>query len=402
MSAIAPVHRTKRLRRYGLVLALALAAPVTHALEVTLTAEYRGGGSGQFENTTPPAHNCRLFQALCIKGKTVDIPITYSKPVTKRTGDVRDLLYLKTPGRREIDVYHDQTGEPHRLAFEVVGLSLKAVSGYYWYNPLSNGSAVGGCSRMGGLGLEGERSYTRGLRISEPASPSPCWQVSPSAPTEHVEPVSISQLAIAYTLQMPPSYRLKPGIYRGSVTYSVGANGDFDFGNQVSDLNTNTLTLSFVLDVEHAFIFDFPPGSDRAVLEPAGGWVAWPNGGRVPGRLYRDLPMRVWSTGPIKVYKLCEHDAGTHCAIRNDLGENVPVQVSLSLPEGIRYRGGRVDRLALPSGRAAALQFESVIPTINRPGELHFEVAREDVRPMLDRAGKTYNGKVTVVFDAEI
>ena len=74
----------------------------------------------------------------------------------------------------------------------------------------------------------------------------------------------------------------------------------------------------------------------------------------------------------------------------------------MSLPGGIQYQGRPVEHLPLPTGRAAALQFEAVMPTINRPGQLHFEVGRADVPSMLAHAGSTYTGQVTVVFDAEL
>jgi hypothetical protein len=61
-----------------------------------------------------------------------------------------------------------------------------------------------------------------------------------------------------------------------------------------------------------------------------------------------------------------------------------------------------VERLALPTGRAQALQFEAVQPTLNRPGQMHFEIAKEDVRRMLPNTGSTYTGLATVVFDAEL
>lgn len=72
-------------------------------------------------------------------------------------------------------------------------------------------------------------------------------------------------------------------MYRGSLTYTIGPGGDFDFGNNVTGLSGDTLVINFELDVQHAFIFEFPPGSERAVLEPKGGWQAWLDGGQPPG-----------------------------------------------------------------------------------------------------------------------
>ncbi|MBA1205379.1 hypothetical protein G7009_27105 [Pseudomonas capeferrum] len=210
-------------------------------------------------------------------------------------------------------------------------------------------------------------------------------------------------MSVAYTLELPPTYRVKPGIYRGSVTYSIGTGGDFDFGNEVTALNDNSLTINVVLDVQHTFLLEFPQAADRVVLEPPGGWSAWLEGGRVPTRLYSELSMRLWSSGPLKVYKLCEYDVGDVCGIRNRRGEEVPLKVAITLPYGIRYQGWQtVRQKALPTGRAAALELESQLPTANGPGQLHFEVAQDDLRPMLDRGAELYSGKVTVVFDAEI
>ncbi|MGG7598243.1 hypothetical protein ACQ4OD_14540 [Pseudomonas sp. WC1] len=212
----------------------------------------------------------------------------------------------------------------------------------------------------------------------------------------------VEELSIGFDMNIPPPYRLKAGTYRGSITYRIGPGGDFDFGNDVSNLSGDSLTVNFELDVQHAFMFEFPPGSERAVLEPRNGWQAWLAGGKAPQRLYRDLPFRVWSTGPFKVYKLCQYDTGAKCAIKNDGGEQVPVDVAMSLPAGVQHLGQSVERLALPTGRPAALQFEAAMPTLNRPGQLHFEVGRNDVQDMLKHPGSTYTGQVTVVFDAEL
>jgi len=74
----------------------------------------------------------------------------------------------------------------------------------------------------------------------------------------------------------------------------------------------------------------------------------------------------------------------------------------MSLPAGIEHAGAPVQRLALPSGRLAALQFDAAMATLNRPGQLHFQVAQDDMDGMLRYPGTTYTGQVTVVFDAEL
>ncbi|WP_043203832.1 hypothetical protein [Pseudomonas putida] len=383
--------------------ALLLAAPMVSALDVTISAEYRGGGSGRFDNTTPPGGLCNGWVVTCRNRTTVTLPITYDKKTTKGAADPRDEFYLSLPARREVDVYHDATGESRRLTFEWTAISQRVQApGGGDYHPIYQMDLYGGCSRIGAVLQYRPAIVTYLWDVTQPAAPSPCWANRSNAANGRVVVVSVIDTSVAYAIDITPPFRMPSGTWRGSVTYSIGPGGDFDFGNDVTALSGNSLTVNFVLDVQHAFIFEFPPGSDRAVLEPPGGWQAWLAGGKPPQRLARDLPFRVWSTGPFKVYKLCEHYVDTRCAIRNQQSDQVPVEVAMSLPSGIEHQGAPVQRLALPSGRLAALQFDAAMATLNRPGQLHFQVARNDVQSMLRYPGSTYTGLVTVVFDAEL
>ncbi|MGE8062244.1 hypothetical protein [Pseudomonas sp. NPDC089547] len=386
--------------RNALALAMLLLAPLASAIELTITAQYRGGGSGRFENTTPPGHMCERWPLSCRGRTTVDLPISFTKKTVKGAPDWRDRGFLQAPAAREIDVYHE-SGEPRRMRFKWELLSFAAYSPRLDRNPFWS-QLGGGCTSGGQSGGWANGRAARAIFLSNPDAPEPCWTDSTYAPEGTVMTVNMTEFAAAFVLDMPPPYRLRSGIYRGTTTYRIGPGGDFDFGNDVTDLSTDTLTLNFELDVQHPFLVEFPPGSERAVLEPKGGWQAWLSGGKAPGRLYRDLPFRLWSTGPFKAYKLCQYDSGAGCAIRNDNNENAAVQVSLSLPPGVQYLGNPVQHLALPTGRHAALHFEASMPTINRPGQLHFEAGRDEVQGMLKNPGQTYTGQVTVIFDAEL
>ncbi|MFJ4068495.1 hypothetical protein ACIPW4_24815 [Pseudomonas sp. NPDC089996] len=374
------------------------------ALEATVTAQYRAQASGRFENTTPLASFCQRWPSECAGTLAMKVPITYTKTTVTGDPDYRNRYYLQMPGVRQVDVFHDQTGEHHTLRFELTGVSQTVVaSSNYGVNPVWTRYPQGGC-RFRQSYLHTGRPYpVRYLwELKNSSSPTSCYSDPQDGKNGEVIDNDVSEMGISYTLDMPAPYRMKPGIYRGSVTYSIGPGADFDFGNAVSNLNGSSLTLNFVLDVQHAFIFDFPPGSERAVLEPPGGWQAWLGGRGAPERLLRDLPFRLWSTGPFKVYKLCRYYAGNGCGIRNRAGHQVPVDIALSLPGGIQHAGGAVQRLLLPTGRDSALAFDSVTPVFNRPGQLHFEVGKQDVRTMLDHPGSRYEGEATVVFDAQL
>lgn len=375
-----------------------LLAPSAQALDVTVSAQYLGKGAGQFENTTPPALFCRRFAYRCTNNDVVDLPLTYTKEVT--TVSPRAKFFIQMPGRRQVDVFHEVTGEPHTVSFEFTGVSQKT-GGVPWYeSPTYNAVVQGGCTRVASIGNPPWVFFL--WDITNPTAPAGCHSLNSRNGPDYHGFIDVTDMGVSYNLRMPAPFRMKTGLYRGSITYSVGPGGDFDFGDGVTALNTNSVTINLVLDVQHAFFFEFPPGTDRAVLEPRDGWQHWLAGGSVPQRLYRDLPFRLSSSGPFKVYKLCQYDIDARCAITNDKGDQVPVLLSLSLPAGIQHRGQMVERLALPTGRAQALQFEAVQPTLNRPGQMHFEIAKEDVRRMLPNTGSTYTGLATVVFDAEL
>ena len=374
------------------------------ALEATISAQYHAAASGRFENTTPPALFCTIWPAECQGMTAVGVPITFTKRTIKNDSNVRNQYYVQVPGARQVEVYHERTGEAHSLNFEITGISQRVQgSDDLQGNPTYNRYLNTGCTYKRTFGsVLPPYPVTYLWAVNNPRSPAVCLSNSHNKPTGYTQVTQASAMGIAYNLEMPAPYRMKPGIYSGSVTFSVGPGGDFDFGDGVTELSGNTLTLNFVLDVQHAFIFDFPPGSDRAVLEPPGGWQSWLGGRGVPQRLERDLPFRLWSSGPFKVYKLCQRYLGTGCAISNDQNHAVPVDISLSLPGGIQHKGGPVQRLELPSGRSDALAFDSVTPVLNRPGQLHFTVGSQGIKDMLGHPGSRYEGLVTVVFDSEL
>lgn len=376
--------------------------PTAQALEVTISAEYRGGGSGRFVNTTPPAALCRLWSGLCNGKSTVDVPIAYSKRSQQSAGDLRDRYYLKMPSRKQVEVFHELNGEMRRMNFDILSVSQQVhTPSNFSYSPLQ-GSVQGGCSNGSRLSSHAARTVTFHTYMRQPQAPEPCWASYSWAPVNHVDNSEVTQMGVSFLLDIPPPYRLAAGIYRGSLTYSIGPGGDFDFGSGVTALSGDSLTVNFVLDVQHAFIFEFPPGSERAVLEPKDGWQAWLGGAAAPSQVYRDLPFRLWSTGPFKVYKTCQYTLGDQCGIRNQHHDQVPVEIAMTLPAGILHQGRPVTRLSLPTGPAAALQFESMQPTLNRGGQLHFSVARNGVQAMLKQPGTTYSGEATVIFDAEL
>lgn len=395
----AVVERRLRLARWFLaLLGVAVLLPAT-AADVTFTAQYRGEASGRFDNTTRQAGFCGQWPTHCSGVQTVGLPITFNKTSVAHAPDLRDQFYVKLPGRRTIQVTNPLTQDSYPMTFEILAVSQKVWEGSY-KNPVFTRYLKGGCAYR--VTYWTDISWTMYLwDVLNPAQPQACASTGGEAEPGEVLTTYVNDLAVAYRLNMPSPLAMKPGSYVGSETYSVGAGMDFDFGNGVSGLNANSLTLNFELDVQHAFVIDFPPGSEHAVLEPPGGWTGWLSRGQPPQRLYRDLLFQIWSSGPFTAYKMCQFPVGDRCGIRNAANHEVPVKVGVSMPNGIRQGGAEVRKLELPSGRASALSFEAVATVFNRAGQLNFEVEREYAEQMLDHPGSTYRGDVTVVFDAD-
>ncbi|MGE7990891.1 hypothetical protein ACQKPE_07555 [Pseudomonas sp. NPDC089554] len=393
----------RRLRLSPWLLALLLgraALPEATAAEVTFTAKYRGEASGRFENTTRQAGFCGYWPTHCAGVQTVGLPLNYLKTSIAYAPDARDQFYVKLPGRRTLQVTNPLTRDTYPITFEILGVSQKVQEPSY-KNPVFTRYPSGGCAYQ--VTYWTEQGWTMYLwSVRNPAQPQPCYSNGTEAKRGETFTTPVTEMAVSYKLNMPSPLAMKPGIYHGSATYSVGPGMDFDFGNGVQGLDNNSLTLNFELDVQHAFVIDFPPGSERAVLEPPGGWSGWLSRGQALQKLYRDLLFQIWSSGPFKAYKLCQYPVGDRCGIRNAANHEVPVSVGVSMPGGIRQEGKEVRKLALPTGRAAALSFEAVATVFNRSGQLNFEVEREHVKGMLDHPGSTYRGDVTVVFDAEM
>ena len=206
----------------------------------------------------------------------------------------------------------------------------------------------------------------------------------------------------AYELRTPNPLTMSGGQYHGSITYTMGPGGDYDFGD-VMVLNKNALTFDFILSVEHDLKVDLPPGGNRIELLPDGGWQAWLNRGRAPTRLYRDQTFRIAASSRFKMQLECSIVMGNTCGLRNVNGDEVPLQIAVTLPSGIDGRGNQaVQKRPLRLDGDGTELFQPLLYVNDRPGTLHFEVLRDDMAEMLKQPGSTYTGVATVIWDSEI
>ncbi|MDP9784137.1 hypothetical protein J2W59_003983 [Pseudomonas fluorescens] len=210
-------------------------------------------------------------------------------------------------------------------------------------------------------------------------------------------------LDFAYELRTPNPLKMSSGQYTGSLTYSIGPGQDVDMGD-VMIPNDSTLTLNFKLDVEHTLKIEVPPGGNRVDLEPQEGWQSWLNSGRKPTRLFRDQRFHISASSRFKMALECQYVSGNTCAIsETDTGHAVPVDVGVSLPDGLTDAAGQpVNRRRLLRDGSGTELFQPGFYVDRRSGTLHFEVARNHVEDMLDSGAKAYSGNVTVIWDSEV
>ncbi|MCY1406523.1 hypothetical protein D3C76_618340 [compost metagenome] len=399
-----------------LVLALLLAMIVlpVHAETVTIKAFYEPDPANplntRFINTTPQAAFCIRWPQHCraLNAFSVGLPITYTKETVRSASDIRDRFFIQLPAERNFHITNTATGNTYPVEFRITQISQRgtALNGGAHHHPLFTTAVYGGCQYLQTFNVPGQQQHATTLwGVRSPAAPTGCHSVSTTGAADYRNTVIISEFGIGFELMLPPPLDLPNGMYSAQQTFTVGPGGEFDLGNGVSDLNTNSITLNFELAVNHHLKTDFPPGSNLAVLEPKGGWGNWVHQGQRPTSLQRDIPFRVWASGPFKLYTTCQYQAGSQCAMRKkgEIDVLVPFSVAATLPTHVQLSGGRpIRRERLPVGKPSALAIRTVNAAFNEPSMLHFEAQAAAVNQMVEHPGSQFEGIVTIHFEAEI
>ncbi|WP_459040333.1 hypothetical protein [Stenotrophomonas sp. PSU-St83] len=397
------------LRRLTLGVSMLLPALAAQAGDVYITAEFKpdltNPNQRGFVNTTPWSGVCaNAHMATCIANNwwSIDTTVRGSKEVIRNADYGPDGFYIAMPAPRIVTVTSEDGASSFDLTLRVIGAAMRftdedrdgASSGFYSSGGPNN------CS----YGVTGSSAYTvmrMLLRRDDGQGAVACglhWV--------NTNNYAIPALDFVYALETPAPLEMRSGIYTGSTRFSFGGTGqgsDFDLGHRVS-LSDSLVNVHFRLEVRHAFRLDVAPGMDHAVLAPKGGWSQWTDHGIAPARLQQEVPFHISSSGQFSVSMQCEHlQADGRCWIRNTSvdADDVPLDVSLTLP-GFRDRasGRQVVDLPLRVNQAPPV-FTADAVIIGRSSTLRFAVNGEPVRKMLDHPGTTYQGSVTVVFDAD-
>ncbi|EKT4523038.1 hypothetical protein QEM13_002287 [Pseudomonas putida] len=385
-------------------------SPAAQAADVTIGARYRADVGNQYVRFgSSNEWICSTWPALCKNAaeNAVDLPFgTYYK-TTFKDKTAREQYYVRVPPPRALQVRREGGNEVLDLMFEVTHVSQYAIvtaeSPARNNSPIATGRVGGTCTVVRAPSQPEGSGGTFQWQFWGGRDNKNCWSSSELGSFGDMRVSLVSRTGIGYKLSLPSPTKIVSGIYRGSLVFTVGdVNSDFDFGEGTRGL-ASSLTIDFELDLRHELKVDFPPGSDRAVLEPPGGWLAWP-GGRVPPQLARDLPFRLTASGPFTVHAACEYplEGSGFCRIFNENGDQAVVDLAMSLPAGVKYNNGPVQRLRIPANAARPMRLIPDVATSALPGTVHFSVRESWVKSMLQQPGSTYRGGITLLFDAEV
>lgn len=404
-----------------LSLVAALSLPGAQAANQQVRALFQPDPSqpnkNEFINQTPNSGYCANYPAECSKHNmfSIQIPVGFASRYSIMPGDALD---LKVPGNwRQLTVTHRDTQETETVEVRVIGIG----SNFF----LSDSAAsLVGVSDI----LEGHQKLWS--NNSWVYAPSPCqysgvgaytpatyrffWKAPVEAACTKVAAYRIptmyfDTLDFAYELRTPNPLGMSSGLYNGSLSYSLGPGGDFHMGAMMVP-NDGNLTLDFVLDVQHTLKVDLPPGGNKVVLEPEGGWKNWIANSARPPRIYRDQAFYLSASSRFKVMMLCDSFSfyGAECRLIGDRA-NLPypnvgwVLTKLSLPGGITGPDNKpVKDLVLKNNEWVG-PFQPGHYVDRTPGNLRFEMPADAITFLL-RPGisDTLKGDITVIWDSEV
>ncbi|HAU4885000.1 TPA: hypothetical protein F3L15_13365 [Aeromonas hydrophila] len=191
---------------------------------------------------------------------------------------------------------------------------------------------------------------------------------------------------------IPPSpLKIPNGVYTGSIVLSVGQNKDIDLGNGVYE--DDQLTIELTLKVQHQIKVEFPPGGDKILLQPPGGWHDWIYRGKSysPPHLIAELPYRLWSSSNVNVWLSCQYLDGEYCMLSN-------IRTGHKVRFDVIYQNGAKEEFILRSITKKLFSGR----TENTARTLIFKVNKRALTEMMKSPGSTYKGNVTIIYDAAI
>lgn len=395
---------------YWLGLLAALLVPSAQAANKEIRMVYQPDSAqpakNVFINKTPNGGFCAADPAQCAASRmaSIQIPTNFYSVRTIEPGvglsftiptDWRQLTVTnkETQKTETVEVRIAGIGSFYALshpASQLVGVSDELEGHQKLWTTSSWNFAPSPCQYTG-YGSYGPETY----RFFWKTPVGPCAKVN----TAKIPGVTFYSLDVGYEVRTPNPLSMSSGLYTGALSYTLGPGGDFEVGPWMYPNDTN-LTFDVVLDVQHTLKVDLPPGGDKVVLEPEGGWQRWLSTGEKPNRIYRDQPFHISTSSPFKVMMLCDSYGGSECKMLGGRGSG-GYTVEIFLPPGITGPGGS-DGQALTHNVWTG-PFEPSHYVDRKPGRLRFEMTRRSIDWEFQPGHfGTYRSTVTVIWDSEV
>ncbi|HWH87080.1 MAG TPA: hypothetical protein VNV36_09920 [Pseudomonas sp.] len=400
---------------YSLGLCLALVMPMVEAATQEIRALFQPDssqpGKNVFVNKTPNSGYCATYPNQCAEHSmfSIQVPVRftsrYPRPPNATTG-------IKAPTDwRRLTVTNTETMESETVEIRIIGIGSTYVLSQPAHELVGVSDVLEGHKRLWDTSswvypprncqYSGVGAYTPETYRFFWKTPTAGYCVKKSLAA--IPSMYFNNMDFAYELRTPNPLGMSSGQYTGSLTYSLGGiDGDFVLGAE-HDPDDTSLTLDFVLDVQHTLKVELPPGGNRVVLEPEGGWMPWINSGRIPPRIFRDQLFYISASSRFKVSMLCNSYGGTLCQLNSPTGRSTQVEVFLTLPAGIEGPGGGPvkDTPLRFNGWAGPFQPTAYLP--RQTGSLRFAIPPDAISFLLKPGLRdTFSGNITVIWDSEV
>ncbi len=413
----------------GIILGTGSLAAGAASMNITasFTPSVSNPENNTFTNTTPTTGFCSTWPKYCSGSDAsialANITLRGNGSLSSSDSNPKNNFYVELPKSTIIDVVNSVTQEKTQVTFNIVGFSGRwtqltggAISGWSRGNftyPTNTtcSSATSGTGMSSGTG-SGSTWFAWSWRMSG----QPCYKTN-TLSSRDISSSYLYETSITYSLVTPNPLQLSSGVYTGYVDWTIGPDGDINFGNKWN-ASDSTLRVNFTLSVNHELKLSATADNQQVSLQPcasgkvctveegAANWERWMIT-RVTPEMTGRSNFSLSSSGAFTVYLKCEQQSGSDCALRSDNtpSQTVPVQSLLTLPRGIvdSSTGLGVSKRRLAVGRDLKKNvFMANSFGENQTGKIDFLVSQKDVDTMLKTRPDTYRGAITVIFDPKV
>jgi len=399
----------------GLLMALAL--PSVEAANQEIRALFQPDPSqpdkNSFINKTPNSGYCATYPAECAAGNRYSFRIPVRFDSTRVINGDQQVGFKAPADWRTLTVTNQQTRESETVEVRISGIGSEYVlsepAGYLIGSP---GNDFEGHTRLWTTG--------RWENSGSPCNPGPsrgdytpttyrffwntpleAWCQKRLDPRYRISAMSFKTVDFAYELRMPNPLAMSSGLYTGALTYTLGPGGDLEMGPAMEP-NDSSLTLNFVLDVQHTLKVELTPGGNKIALEPAGGWQRWIDSGSRPTEIFRDQPFFLSSSSRFKVMLQCSSLGGSDCDIGNNQVGYSMFQVRLTMPPGIAGPGNHDGWTGTLIHNLWIGPFEPSRYIDRKQGMLRFFISPRYMDFLRPGMNGTLTGNATIIFDSEV